>query len=376
MRTIPTTTTSPQVASAATTDAPSAQLASEVTAMMRKGHVPGLSLAIVNREGLRLAAGFGSANLQQRTPPTSTTEYLWFSMSKIVTATAAMRLADEGQLDLDAPVGEYVPYLRAPGATQPSTRHLLNHTAGLANPIPIRWAHAVTRHGRDAADLLRRQMSHRRAYRYPVGGSARYSNLGYLAAGEVISAAAGERFESYVGKHVLEPAGMHHTSYTYDDGRPRATGYARVPRVVTPALRAVLPAGVVGRRHGEFVSLNEFYVDGPAYGGLVGDVLDAAQFLRLHLNEGEVDGHRVLEPATCRTMQVLDQPGKTLKHGIGWFQRPTANADWVEHFGSGAGFWNVMRLYPARGIGVVVMSNSTTSYDFESLFALVADEYS
>jgi len=71
-------------------------------------------------------------------------------------------------------------------------------------------------------------------------------------------------------------------------------------------------------------------------------------------------------------MRLLDQKGKPFDHGLGWFRRPTTGCgDWVEHFGAGAGFWNVMRLYPNRGLGVVVMTNSTTTYDFEPLFALL-----
>ena len=113
-----------------------------------------------------------------------------------------------------------------------------------------------------------------------------------------------------------------------------------------PVLRAVLPTGVIGSRHGRYLALNRFYVGGPAYGGLVGDVLDASRFLRLHLNDGSLDGHRVLSAQSTRAMRVLDQPGKPFDHGIGWFRRPTASAgDWVEHFGSGAGFWNVIAAY-------------------------------
>src|SRR6185369_13071970 len=116
----------------------------------------------------------------------------------------------------------------------------------------------------------------------------RYSNLGYLAAGEVISAASGGPFISYVQESVLGPAGMWRTGYMYQPDGDTATGYARVPRIVTPILRAVLPTGVVGARHGRYLALNRFYVDGPAYGGLVGDVLDASRFLRLHLNDGSL----------------------------------------------------------------------------------------
>src|SRR5215212_8161018 len=108
--------------------------------MMRKGDVPGLSLAVVSRDGVLLAGGWGLADRSANRSAAASTAYLWFSMTKIVTATAALRLADEGRLDLDAPVREYVDYLRAPNR-QPTVRQLLTHTAGLGNPLPIRWAH-------------------------------------------------------------------------------------------------------------------------------------------------------------------------------------------------------------------------------------------
>lgn len=344
-----------------------------VTAMMRRGGVPGLSLAVVNRDRVLLAAGYGLADRAAETPATASTSYLWFSMSKIVTATAACRLVDEGRLDLNAPADEYVDYLRAPGTATPNVGQLLNHTAGLGNPMPIRWVHPSDADPPDPEALLRRLMGRRRAYRYPAGRHARYSNVGYLAAGQVIAAAAGMPFEAYVRQSVLRPAGMDHTGFRYPDGAARATGYVKAPRIADPLLRSLLPGGIAGSRHGPYLSLNPFFVDGPAYGGLVGDVLDAGRFLRLHLRDGEIDGTRVLSPGSARSMRTIDQAGKPFDHGTGWFRQPTKTpGQWVEHFGAGAGFWNVMRLYPGPGLGVVVMSNSTRRYDFEPLFALLA----
>jgi CubicO group peptidase (beta-lactamase class C family) len=352
-------------------DAVSRRLHSAVRALMREARVPGLSIAVVDRDRLLFAAGFGAADVASSRAATPNTAYLWFSMTKTVTATAALRLADEGRLDLDAPAADYLDYLLAPGPRQPTVRQLLTHTAGLANPLPIRWAHRDGTDGPEPEAMLRRLMS-RRAYGYPVGRSARYSNLGYLAAGQVITAAAGLPFETYVRQAVLAPAGMTRTGFAYRDVRDHATGYVRSPRLADPLLRRVLPPGVTGSRHGDHLALNKFYVHGAAYGGLVGDVLDAGRFLRLHLADGQVDGQRVLAPVTARTMRTIEHAGKPFDHGIGWFRRPARSADWVEHYGTGAGFWNVMRLYPTRGLGVVVMTNSTTRYDFEPLFALVA----
>lgn len=81
----------------------------------------------------------------------------------------------------------------------------------------------------------------------------------------------------------------------------------------------------------------------PAYGGLVVDVLDAAKFLRMHLRDGEVDGNAVITPESAPRMRVIAHAGKPFGHGIGWFRQPPGpSKTWVEHFGSGVGFWNVM----------------------------------
>lgn len=348
-------------------------LLAAVTTMMRDAHIPGLSMAVVARDRLLFASGFGFADLATAAPASSTSAYSWFSMSKLVTATAALRLVDEGRLDLNAPVGDYLAYGTAPGPRQPTVRDLLTHTAGLFNPLPIRWAHHVDAPAPDPEVLLRRLLARRRAYRHPVGGTARYSNPGCLAVGQVVAAAAAMPFETYVRRAVLEPAGMARTGFAYRPGAEVATGHVRSPRVIDPLLRRVLPADVPGARHGRTLALHPFYVDGPAYGGLIGDVLDAGRFLRLHLNDGELDGQRILAADTARTMRILDRRGTPFDHAIGWFRRPThRQGDWLEHFGAGIGFWNVMRLYPSRGLGVVVMSNTTRSYDYEPLFDVIA----
>jgi len=356
-----------------TPGAPPDGVTDAITTMMGRGHIPGLSIAVTNRDRLLFAGGYGLADREAYTPATARTAYLWFSMTKVVTATAALRLADEGRLDLEAPVGEYLDYLRAPGKIQPSVAQLLNHTAGLGNPLPIRWVHPADADSPAVEVLLRGVMGRRRAYSYPVGEMGRYSNVGYLAAGQVIAVAAGMPYQDYIHQAVLGPLGMDETGFGYPAGAEAATGYVKAPSVIDPLLRRVMPPGVVGHRHGSFLALNPFQVDGASYGGLIGPASDASRFLQMHLRDGELGGQRVFSSQICRRMRVIDQPGKPFDHGIGWFRRPNSNrGHWVEHFGAGAGFWNVMRLYPDAGLGVVVMSNSTTAYDFEPLFALLA----
>jgi CubicO group peptidase (beta-lactamase class C family) len=342
--------------------------------LMARYHVPGLSVAVTDHERLLYAEGFGYADLAARRRATADTRYLWFSMSKIATATVAMRLADHGLLDLDAPIHTLVSGYRARSGNQPVIRQLLNHTAGAANPLPLRWVLPADADEADVAAFTRRILAQHPRPRRPSGGRARYSNLGYLILAEAISRAANEPFEHHVRHALLTPAGMTGTGYTRcpDGGRSGedATGYVHLPRTLTPALRAALPTGIVGERHGGHLALRPFRVAGAGYGGLIGSAPDAARLLRLHLADGMIDATPILSAPTARAMRTIRTPGRPFDLGLGWFRRPAdrnARPGFVEHWGTGGGFWNAMRLYPELGLGIVVMANTTHAYDHHQL---------
>jgi CubicO group peptidase (beta-lactamase class C family) len=350
-------------------------LRATVHAVMAQQRIPGLSLAVTSSDGLLHHEAFGLADLAAARPVTTATRFLWFSMSKVVTATAALHLADEGRLDLDAPVTTVVPSYTARGQRgrrgrdpEPRIRQLLDHTAGAANPLPLRWIRPATA-GKPSSEDVHRLLQRARPTR-PVGGQARYSNLGYLLLAEAIAQATGEPFEQYVQHAVLDPVGMHTTSYRHDPTSDHATGYVRAPRPARAVLRAALPPGIVSDRHGDHVALHPFTVTGAGYGGLIGNASDAARLLRLHLADGTIDSHIVLRPETTRAMRTITTPGKPFDHGLAWFRRPTdrtAQPGFVEHWGSGGGFFNLMRLYPDSDLGVVIMTNTTRRYDHDTI---------
>jgi CubicO group peptidase (beta-lactamase class C family) len=194
------------------------------------------------------------------------------------------------------------------------------------------------------------------------GPPARYSNLGYLLLADAIADAARQPFEAYVRSAVLDPAGMHSTGYVHDPPADHATGNVQAPHPAGALLRLVLPRGIVGSRHGHHITLKPFRVVGTGYGGPIGDVSDAARLLRLHLGDGTVDRRRVLRPETAQAMRRIATPGKPFDLGLGWFRRPAdraASPTFVEHCGTGGGFWNIMRLYPDLDLGIVIMANTT-----------------
>ena len=339
-------------------------------------NVPGLSVAIVKADRVVWKRGFGFAELATPAPATPATSYLWFSMTKIATATAVMRLTEGGKLDLDAPADEYYPGFKVVSQPAPvSVRHLLSHSSGLANPVPIRWVYPAAGPVPERRAFVANLLDKHRRLKFAPGGRASYSNLGYLVLGEVISEVSGTSYEEYLRDEIFSPLGMDRTGFAYQEPAvdEAATGYQPLWRPLTPIFRAALPRGIVGPRQGRYVAFRPFYVKGPAYGGLVGGVDEAAQFVRLHLNGGEVDGTRLLSTESAAEMRRITPRGGKREFGLGWFRSHEAakrRPAFVEHLGGGAGFWNVMRLYPEESLGVVMMGN-TTSYDHESILDAV-----
>jgi CubicO group peptidase (beta-lactamase class C family) len=353
-------------------------LEATITGQLR-GRVPGLSIAVSRSDGLRWARGFGWADLRNRRLADAQTIYLWFSMTKIVTATAVMQLVDRGQLSLDSQAAEYLPehtaLLRPAGDPPVTIRHLLSHSAGLANPVPVGWVHPIDAPAPDQSAFTHRLLARQTRLQAPPGTRAAYSNLGYLALGEVIARVSGLAYQQYVREHLLQPLGMRRTDFVYRDELLSHAAVGHQPRwhPVTVLLPFLLPKGIMGEPVGRYIAFRRFNVDGAAYGGLLGPVDDAARFVCLHLNAGLADGRRLLSAEAISAMQRISATGPKLEVGLGWFRERSDRRfapRYLEHLGGGAGFWNDMRIYPDQGLGAVVMGNATR-YDHRRVLAAV-----
>ena len=329
--------------------------------------VPGVSVAVATRAGVQWSTGVGVADLSSRAPATTATIYLWFSMTKIVTATAVMQLVDRGLLELDHPVADLVPALA--GATYKGNRvritlrHLLSHTSGLANPIPVGWVHGADMPRPDEDTFADHLLAKHTRLKFEPGARTSYSNLNYLALGRAIASVSGLSYTSYIRERLLQPLEMTSTDFMVRDPSLAATGYQPRWNAMTLLLPLMLPRGLLGHSYGRYIAFHPFYVNGAAYGGLVGSVADAARFAALHLNGGTIDSTRVLSEKSVAKMQHLSATGPDLDIGLGWFRKRSDSLrgeTFVEHLGGGAGYFNVMRLYPDKQTAIVVMGNTTT----------------
>jgi CubicO group peptidase (beta-lactamase class C family) len=201
------------------------RVAQELTVRQRP---PGLSVAVIDGDRSGWSDGFGLADLETRQPAAADTVYLWFSMTKIVTATAVVQLAERGSLDLNDRVQRWVPGFPAAGrGSRVTVRQLLSHSAGLSNPIPVGWVLPADEPQGDPSEFATGVLTKHSRLRGEPGARARYSNLGYLLLGQVIEAASGSAYTDYVQTNVLAPLGMTSTDFTYrpDMSARAATGY-------------------------------------------------------------------------------------------------------------------------------------------------------
>jgi CubicO group peptidase (beta-lactamase class C family) len=354
------------------------ELAAELSARQRP---PSLSIAVLAEGETAQSDGFGFADIETREPASMETVYLWFSMTKLVTATAIVQLTERGALGLDDPVGGFVSeFPSGDRGRRVTIRHLLSHSAGLVNPIPIGWVRPAGTPAADLHEFTSRLLAKHRRLRSEPGTTASYSNLGYLVLGEVVEAASGRSYTDYVRSNILSPLGMTSTDFTYrDDMAPRAaTGYHPRFNVTTPLLRRMVPAGIFDHRVGRLWAFSRFCVQGAPYGGLIGTVHDAARFLRLHLAAIEDPSSSVLSPEGIAAMQLPTARGPKLDVALGWFHRRAdkgAVSSYWEHLGGGAGFFNTMRIYPELKLGLVAMGN-LTSWNYRALARAVADSAS
>ena len=220
---------------------------------MENGQIPGVAIGIVKDGELAYANGFGLADIAGDTPVSSQTLFQIASVSKTLVAVAILQLAEQGLVDLDAPVTEYLPYftLTEPESRDITIRQLLTHTAGM--PDVANWIAEVRnqelRTDEMALEEYIRSLNDESLQILP-GESFMYSSIGYDVLGDVIAKASGQSFEEYMRDSVLIPLGMKNSSfllseedqdllaepYTYDeDGGVIATGYYPYARKHGPA---------------------------------------------------------------------------------------------------------------------------------------------
>jgi CubicO group peptidase (beta-lactamase class C family) len=314
---------------------------------MAEWKIPGLAIAVVQNGEVALLKAYGQRDVEANLPVTTDTQFLIGSITKTFTATALAMLVDEGRLDWTQPVRDYLPEFRLQDAVatdRVTVRDLLCHHSGLPRHDWV-WI---------PADLSREQMLAAMRHLEPscdFRDIYQYNNLGYNVAGLVTERISGLGWEDFIRTRLTDRLRMR-VSFTAEDlasAKDAATPYSMHD---DNRLRApLLPISTTSA------------------GGINTSIADIANWLRLHLGNGEFEGQRLLSSALIKQLQTprvhvgppdFAEFGDS-HYGLGFGTNSYRGERVVGHSGGWVGWGTLMTLLPERGIGVAIFTNRDVS---------------
>lgn len=318
-----------------------ASVRDEIAKQIENGAAPSVAVAVVREDKVIWAEGFGYANVEKKTPATADSIYLLASVSKPITATGLMLLKDQGLIDLDKPANDYLPSekIRAyiGNANDITIRRLANHTGGLPTHYSFfydniappsmdetirRWAFAATR----------------------PGSEYNYSNLAFGILNYITEVVSETPWSEFMVKDVYDSIGMTRTA---DFVRPEQAAEATVQYTRDPA--------------GRFVPVAPYEFDHPGASAIWSSANDLARFLRMHLNDGEVDGVRLLSESAAREMRAIGGEGAVSRMGVAWGVSEIYGKTSFAHTGGMPGVGTIVRGFPEDRAAYVVLVNADPS---------------
>ncbi len=308
---------------------------------MKTNHVPGAVVVVVRDGEVFFAEGYGYADLENKTPvDPATTLFRPGSVSKLFTWTAIMQLVEAGKLDLDADVNTYLDFEIPATFAQPITlRIIMTHMAGFEDK-----GDGLFKLTAEEVDSLENYLKTNLPARvFPPGQYAAYSNYATALSGYIIQRVSGMPFEQYIASNILQPLKMKHSTFEQP-----------------------LPVNLEGQMSQGYNYLNgdyhkggfEFVVGAPA-GALSATGLDMANFMIMHLQEGEFEGTQILTPETTRLMHspLYSPDPKMGGMAYGFFYNTFNGQFTLSHGGDTMLFHSQLFLLPDSNLGIFVSTN-------------------
>lgn len=333
---------------------------------MNDSKIPGLSIALVDREGIIWTAGFGYTDYDCRTPVTPETIFSLQSITKALTATLALCAMQDGWVDLDHPISKYIPdfKLNSRFEVNPQNRitlrHLLTHRSGLIHEAPVGnnfdpECPSFEAHIKSISDTW---------LKHKVNSQHAYSNLGMDLVAYILETQAGKPYEDYLEERLFDPLNMPNSSanMAFIQNYPnRAIGhipYHRDLHVHVPMIGA---------------------------GGVYSSARDFSKYIQFNLNRGKVNNHTILREDLFSEMHKGEygtQGGKSGIQGLGIIHISDGihKLDDVDcelsgpFWGGGFGFHTYSAWTYEYGIGVLVFTNKVAHNQNEEIAVNILHE--
>jgi len=318
---------------------------------LKELNVPGAAVAIVKDDEVILAKGYGLKDVENKIPMTADTLLAIGSASKAFTTFAMGVLVDEGKLDWEKPVRNYIPWFRLYdtfASERLTPRDLVTHRSGLPRH-DLSWYNNY--------EATREEFVRRLAYLKPTADlreKFQYNNFMFLTAGYLVEVLTEKKWESAIRTHVFEPLAMERTNFSVEDSQkdvdfalPYREREGKIEKIPFRNISNIGPAGSINS------SVNEM-----------------SHWLLVHLNGGKFEGKQIIGPQTIQDMHLAHMPtGGTpaipevtpADYGLGWFVDTYKGHSRVHHGGNIDGFSALVSMLPQDGVGFVVLVNKNGS---------------
>jgi CubicO group peptidase (beta-lactamase class C family) len=312
-----------------------------VRALIRRavaGGLPSLAVAVAKDGRIIWEEGFGLADRERNIAAGPQTMYSLASISKPFTATAVMKLVEQGKLQLDRAVNDYLGGVRLTGlagdASRVTVRQVMSHTAGL--PLHWQFFYSNADYRRPAMDST---ISRYGIVVYPPGTVYHYSNLGYGILDHLINRVSGQSYADYMREEIFRPLGLTHTSVDIGPG---------------------LEANVAQRYDASLRPIPFYTFDHPGGSAVYSSAHDLVRFGMFHLKNRLAGQRSILADSTVDAMQRIHTPDTTSGYALGWLVTRDDNGyRKVSHSGGMPGVNTVLNLYPSENLVVVALANQS-----------------
>jgi len=309
-------------------------------------HIPGMAIAIVKDDEIILAQGFGVSDVEAETLVTEETIFAIGSTTKAFTSTLVGMLVDEGKMDWDDPVTDYLPYFTLDIDSEDETaqvtiRDVLSHRTGFTRMGLLFGSGEIPRE----EILLDATAAEPFA---PFREQFYYSNVIYMSAGIAAGVAAESDWDTLIDERILEPLGMDSTTTSIIQAQED-------PRL---ALGYIWDEDLQAYKHKPMRNVDNI---APA-GSINSNVMDMAQWLRLQLGDGEYEGQRLISEASLHetwTSQIEIAEGTD--YGLGWMIQEWEGQPVIQHGGNVDGFTAEVAMLPESDLGFVLLTNASAS---------------
>ncbi len=311
-----------------------------VPLQLERNDVAGAVVVVVKDGKVLFSKGYGYADREKKKPVSdSDTLFRPGSISKLFTWTSVMQLVEQGKLDLDRDVNEYLDFKIPATQAKPITlRNIMTHTPGFEETAKDLFV----AHPQDMMPLGKYLADHMPERIFPPGTTPAYSNYATSLAGYIVQRVSGEKFEDYVAAHIFQPLGMTHATFAQP-----------LPDALKPLMSQGYKLG--SGKPQEF----ELVVPAPA-GALSVSGQDVARFMIAHLQDGEYNGQRILRPETVQLMHSRQFGVSPELNGmcLGFYEETRNDQRTIGHGGDTMWFHSDLHLVLPQNLGFFVSVNS------------------